>query len=236
MIVLHNCPKVALWKGKRIFQPSSFPGNSIVNPIAGNNEIQSKRKEIPLMPIFLSIEQIHDLLEIARRSSARDYAILRLAANTGLRESDILNLKKSKMITPSGEVVTSLTLKIKKTGKMTEKALSEATRQAIAGYLKSAPRSEWLFPGEFPDRPLSRKTMDRIYKRYLQSLLGNNANLAGSSTHTLRRSTAFLISEKQGVESASVFLGHTSLANTIFYLNRHRLQKRADEAIQDMDL
>lgn len=188
------------------------------------------------MPIFLTVEQIHDLLDLAARNSARDYAILRLMANTGLRESDVLALKRQHILTNTGEVVRSLTVKMKKTGKTVEKTISDPTREAIAAHLRSAPKSPWLFPGEFADKPLTRRTLHRIFKRHMIALLGDEISLRGSATHTLRRSVAFLVSEKHGIESASVFLGHNSLQNTIFYLNRHKLQQRADEVIKDMDL
>jgi len=188
------------------------------------------------MPIFLSVEQVHEFLEIARRSSPRDYAILRLMANTGLRESDVLTLKRRQMLTMSGAVVRNLTIKTKKTGKTVEKILTDRTREAISAHLSVAPKSLFLFPGENPDQALSRRTLHRIFKRHLKSLLGDESNLAGSSTHSLRRSISFAISEQQGIESASVFLGHNSLQNTIFYLNRHKLQQRADQVIRDMDL
>jgi integrase len=157
-------------------------------------------------------------------------------ANTGLRESDVLGLKRQHVLTNAGEIVKSVTVKMEKTGKRVDKTLTDTTRAAIADHLRLAPRSEWLFPGEVSSHPLSRRTMHRIFKRHLATLMGESVSLRGSSTHTLRRSVSFAISQKQGIESASIFLGHSSLANTIYYLDRHKLQERADEAIQDMDL
>jgi integrase len=188
------------------------------------------------MPIFLTVEQIHNLLEIARRSSPRDYALLRLMAITGLRESDVLGLKRKQLLSSSGCIVREITVRMRKTGRTIEKTLSDSTRDAIAEYLRIAPKSVYLFPGEDTSQPLHRSTMHRIVKRCLSKLLGDQVSLRRSSTHTLRRSTAFAISERQGVESASVFLGHVSLQCTLVYLNRSRLQQRADEALKDMDL
>jgi integrase len=125
---------------------------------------------------------------------------------------------------------------MKKTSKTIEKSLTDPTREAIAAHLRTAPKSHWLFPGEFADKPLSRQTLHRIFKRHLKALLGDGISLRGSSTHSLRRSVSSIISEKHGIESASVFLGHSSLQNTIVYLNKHKLQQRADQVIRDMDL
>jgi integrase len=188
------------------------------------------------MPIFLTVEQIHNLLEIARRSSPRDYALLRLMANTGLRESDVLGLKRKQLLTSSGGIVRNITVRMKKTGRTIEKTLSDSTRAAIAEYVRIAPKSPYLFPGEDASKAMHRSTVHRIYKRLLATLLGDQVALHRSSAHTLRRSTAFAISERQGVESASIFLGHASLQCTLVYLNRSRLQQRADEALKEMDL
>jgi integrase len=188
------------------------------------------------MPIFLTVEQIQGLLQIAARSSPRDHAILRLAANTGLRESDILKLRRSDILTPAGEVVQSLSLKMKKTGKVIEKSLTEPTREAISAYLRTAPKSLWLFTGEFAHNPLSRRTVDRIFKRHLSTLLGDGVSLRGSATHSLRRSVAYIVYERHGVASASIFLGHSSLQNTICYLDRHKQQQKGDQLIRDLDL
>jgi integrase len=86
------------------------------------------------MPIFLNVQQIYELLEIARRTSARDHAILWLMANTGLRESDLLALKRHQVLTDSGSVVQRLTVKMKKTGKSVDKTLTDQTREAIRCY------------------------------------------------------------------------------------------------------
>ena len=189
------------------------------------------------MPIFLTVEQIHHLLAIARRSSPRDYCLLRIMANTGLRESDVLGLKRKQLLTSSGGIVRNITVRMKKTGRTIEKTLSDSTREAIAEYLRiSAAKSVYLFPGEDVSKAMHRSSIHRIFKRFLSTLLGDQVSLHRSSSHVLRRSTAFAISERQGVESASVFLGHQSLQCTLVYLNRSRLQQRADEAIKDMDL
>ncbi len=188
------------------------------------------------MPIFLTTEQIHGLLDIAARCSPRDHALFRLAANTGLRESDILRIRRVEILTGTGEVVKSLVVRMRKTRKRIDRVLTDPTREAIALHLRTAPASPWLFPGELPDQPLSRRTLHRIYKRHLKTLLGECSNLTGSSTHTLRRSLAFEISQRAGVQSASVWLGHTSLQNTLIYLDRHRLQENANKLIDELNI
>ena len=188
------------------------------------------------MPIFLNAEEIHQLLELAKRSSPRDYALFQLMASTGLRESDALAIRRKDILAHDGTVASSLRLRMKKTGKIVERALTNPTREAIADYLLTAPKSHWLFSGELPDRPLSRRTLHRIFKRHLQSLFGIEVSLQGSSTHTMRRSVAALVADNRDIQSAAFFLGHTSIANTIRYLSKKKMALNVDSLMEEIQL
>lgn len=188
------------------------------------------------MPIFLSIEQIHEFLEIARRSSSRDYAILYLMSSTGLRESDALAIKRKDILTDNGTVASSLGLRMKKTGKIVERKLTRSTQEAIAVYLRTAPKSQYLFPGESTDMPLSRRTLHRVFKRHLRTLFGDGVSLQKSSTHTCRRSIASVIADNRDIQSAAYFLGHTNITNTIRYLSKKKLATNVDTLMQEIEL
>jgi integrase len=187
------------------------------------------------MPIFLNPEEIHQLLDIARRSSPRDYAIFHLMSSSGLRESDALGIKRNEILS-DGIIVSSLRLRMKKTGKIVERKLTQATQDALMAHLKIAPRSHWLFPGESADKPLSRRSLHRIFKRHLGALFGAGVSLQGSSTHTMRRSVAALVADNRDIQSAAFFLGHTSIANTIRYLSKKKLATNVDSVMQEIDL
>jgi integrase len=188
------------------------------------------------MAIFLNAEEIHKLLDIARRSSSRDYAILYLMSSSGLRESDALAIKRKDILTDNGTVAPSLRLRMKKTGIIVERKLTTSTQEAINGYLRIAPKSQYLFPGESPDMPLSRRTLHRVFKKHLRALFGNSVSLQGSSTHTARRSVAALIADSRDIQSAAYFLGHTSIANTIRYLSKKKLATNVDTLMEEIDL
>jgi integrase len=188
------------------------------------------------MPIFLNAEEIHKLLDLARRSSPRDHAILALMSSTGLRESDALSIRRRDILTDNGTVASSLRLRMQKTGKIVERKLTTSTQETIAVYLRTAPKSQYLFPGELIDMPLSRRTLHRIFKRHLRSLVGPNVSLRSSSTHTCRRSVAAIIAENRDIQSAAYFLAHTSISNTIRYLSKKKLATNVDTLMQEIDL
>jgi integrase len=188
------------------------------------------------MPIFLNTQEIHQLLDLARRSSPRDHAILHLMSSTGLRESDALAIKRRDIMSDDGAVASSLRLRMKKTGKIVERKLTTSTQEAITSYLRIAPKSQYLFPGEAPDMPLSRRSLHRVFKRHLRSLFGPHVSLQGSSSHTLRRSVAALVADNRDIQSAAYFLGHTSIANTIRYLSKKKLTLNVDSALEEIDL
>jgi integrase len=187
------------------------------------------------MPIFLSAQEIHQLLDIARRCSPRDHAIFYLMSSTGLRESDALGIKRHEILS-DGTIVSSLRLRMKKTGKIVERKLTKATQDALMAHLKIAPRSQWLFPGESAHMPLSRRTLHRVFKRHLRILFGDGVSLQGSSTHTMRRSVAALVADNRDIQSAAYFLGHTSIANTIRYLSKKKMALNVDSALEEIEL
>jgi len=129
-----------------------------------------------------------------------------------------------------------LSIRMKKTGRVVERKLTKATQDAIMVYLRTAPKGPFLFPGESVDSPLSRRTLHRIFKRHLRSLFGDGVSLQGSSTHTMRRSVAALVADNRDIQSAAYFLGHTSIANTIRYLDRKKMALNVDSLMQEIDL
>jgi integrase len=76
------------------------------------------------MPIFLNAEEIHQLLELAKRGSSRYYALFQLMASTGLRESDALAIRRKDILAHDETVVSSPRLRMKKTGKIVERVLT----------------------------------------------------------------------------------------------------------------
>lgn len=193
------------------------------------------------MKIFLKINQIKKLLDLAKRNP-RDEALFHLAFTTGFRISDLLALQKSDLTDSKGGVVKVLRAKTKKTKKWMDKPLREDCRKVIKAYLAHrADDNPFMFPpnaktwnGEATRGPMSRMTAHRLFKHYLGYFYADD-EMAGAATHTPRRSMGKIISETSGrVEPASEFLGHTSAASTRAYIDADSHRAKAENIVMEI--
>ena len=188
------------------------------------------------MKIFLSEEQIQSVL----RNSypfPRDHALFHVAFATGLRVGDLLALKRED-VAPDGPVLAFLFVTMRKTGKTIERELPSACRAALRDYLhRREDPNPYLFISESNNsrhsmRPMNRSSFQRIVKQYLRGWF-TAEELRGNACHVTRRSIAKLISDRAGrIEPASRFLGHTSIAATVAYLDMDQYGKQADEIVK----
>jgi integrase len=191
--------------------------------------------------IFLTEERIAIIMNRAKQSCARDYALLSVAACTALRASDLLRLRIADVVEEDGGVVLALRLKIKKTGKMIERPLREDARAALAAYIKERDdKNPYLFVS-LPSanklrrkQPLHRESYSLIIKKYLSEFYPHSV-LQGCATHTLRRSVAKLVYKKSGrIEPATLLLGHSSPANTMRYIDSDDIRDTANGIVDSL--
>lgn len=190
------------------------------------------------MKLFMNKHQISKLLEFSR-PWPRDYALFHVALATGFRAGDLLGLKRQD-VAPHGAVLGLIKIKMQKTGKTVERSLPPACRSAIELYLETRiDNNPFLFRSESnnsQDRegPMNRSSLQRLFKKYL-GVQFSAEQLRGNACHVTRRSVAKIISDEAGrIEPASRFLGHTSIANTVAYLDMDRFGQQADQIVQAM--
>ncbi|MGG5336377.1 tyrosine-type recombinase/integrase [Enterococcus sp. AZ154] len=141
----------------------------------------------------------------------RDYLIMAIGIKTGLRISDILNLKvydvKNKTQTEIIEI---------KTGKRRTLHLKSLTSNII-DYLNTEHdgESEWLFPSP---SDISRHLASHQYYKILQKI-ADNLGLDYIGTHTLRKTFSyfFLKQNKGDIVTLMKILNHSSQAVTLRY-------------------
>ncbi|EGO5859258.1 tyrosine-type recombinase/integrase [Enterococcus thailandicus] len=141
----------------------------------------------------------------------RDYLVMAIGIKTGLRISDILNLKvsdvKNKIQTEIVEI---------KTGKKRTVHLKSLTSNII-DYLNTEHdgESEWLFPSPTDS---SRQLASHQYYKILQKV-ANNLGLDYIGTHTLRKTFSyfFLKQNKGDIVTLMKILNHSSQALTLRY-------------------
>ena len=152
----------------------------------------------------------------SRKSSVRDYAILELALQTGLRISEICSLCASDTHFSTKTTVGYVTVRRGKGGKERLVTLNQVAEKAIKEYLAIRPSTECteLFISNrlTPCEPL---TIAAVFRRYMVKAGVENASFHSLrhtfATHTLKKGTNIIV-----VQEA---LGHTSLTTTQKYLH-----------------
>lgn len=168
------------------------------------------------LPKHLSLEDSLELLNAVDGPNAkRDYCILTLFLNCGLRLSELCGLNLSDITADGVMTVTG------KGNKERIVYLNDACREAVRAYIA-------VRPAELPaternalfisrnHRRISNKTVQHIVKSYLAKAgLGN----MGYSTHKLRHTAATLMYQHGNVDIRVLkdILGHSNLGTTQIY-------------------
>lgn len=168
-------------------------------------------------------EEIRKLLDAVKRDTLtgkRDYAILTLAAQTGLRSADIFNLKRSDIDWRKREI----NINQSKTGKPLNITLEVESGNAIYDYLINA-RQNCDIPnvflcGTYPLRPLHRQAARGIMQKYMTDAGIENAPQKRYGFHSFRRAFGTrLLESGTPVHLLSQLLGHTDIDSAKPYMS-----------------
>lgn len=219
--------RLAAIKSVMAFHATSAPEQ--LDTVAQIHAIPVKKKPKP-QPTFLTTSQTQALLEAIGTDTwtgRRDRAMFTLAAQTGLRLSEITGLRASSVHLGSGPHVAC-------TGKGRKRRttpLTAATTAVLTTYLqerKNRP-GDALFPNP-RGRPLSPDAVQQRLATYLRRARNSCPELADRhiTVHTLRHTAAMRFLEA-GIDTAviALWLGHESIATTSIYLHADLNIKRA---------
>ena len=136
--------------------------------------------------------------------SASDYykSCIILALSTGLRISDLLNLKKSYTL-PMFTII------------------EQKTRKQINVYIPSWAIKSWFYLCDHSTDPIFLLSVrdKSSYRRYIKKLaVSLGINPIGVAWHSLRKSSATYIYNSSGIDKARQFLNHTNLNSTSHYV------------------
>ena len=168
-------------------------------------------------------DEIRRILAVVNRDTLtgkRDYAILMLAAQTGLRSSDIFNLKRSDIDWRKREINITQT----KTGKPLNITLEIESGNAIYDYILNA-RQDCDIPNVFlcatyPLRPFHRQAARGIIQKYITDAKIENAANQRYGFHSFRRAFGTrLLESGTPVHLLSQLLGHTDLDSAKPYMS-----------------
>ncbi len=192
----------------------------------------------PALPKYLSLDESLRLLESVPRDSEnfqRDYCILTLFLNCGMRLSELVGINLSDIESDLSKLVV--------TGKGNKSRviyLNTACKHALADYLTVRQFNATQYGNPIIDKDAlflsSRRT--RISKQMVQTIVYNNLKLAGLdgrglSVHKLRHTAATLMySDGDGVDILTLqnILGHEQLTTTQIYT--HLSNKKLEEAVE----
>ena len=172
-------------------------------------------------PKYLTLEESQKLLKIAEdendRNSERDFAIITLFLNCGMRLSELVSISLNDIQFDECKMTV-----IGKGNKERTIYLNKACMEAINKYLSVRP-TQGIKPSDTKALFLSER-LERISKRTVQYIVEKELRKAGLdttkySTHKLRHTAATLMYQYGNVDIRALqeLLGHESIATTEIY-------------------
>ncbi|MFZ5354212.1 MAG: tyrosine recombinase XerC [Bacillota bacterium] len=165
-------------------------------------------------PVYLTLDESKQLLStIDGENKERDYAIITLFLNCGMRLSELIGIDINKI---NGDTLTV----IGKGNKERTVYLNNACMKAIESYLRVRPRdgvkdANALFLSERKQR-ISKRSVQYLVKKYIGL---SELDSAKYSTHKLRHTAATLMYKhgKVDIRALQQILGHENISTTQIY-------------------
>lgn len=180
------------------------------------------------LPEFLVMQEVDALFAVCEGSSnedVRDLAMLELLYATGLRVSELINLKLREVNLDAGYLMTMGKGSKERLVPIGESASRrvKAYRELVRYKLDPAGKNVFLFLSRLGDAMSRQAFWNIIKKRASQAGISKNI-----SPHTLRHSFAtHLLENGADLRSVQIMLGHADLSSTQIYthVTRERLKK-----------
>ena len=200
---------------KRFYHYLEVNGRITVNRI---NFLESPQKKKSL-PKYLTLDQSLTILNnVEGKNKERDYCILTLFLNCGLRLSELVGINISHIKDNDTLVV------LGKGNKERTVYLNRSCLEAISSYIAVRPKDgvidrDALFLSNQKKR-ISKQTVQKMVE---SNLAKNGLSGMGLSTHKLRHTAATLMYQHGGVDPIQLkeILGHENLSTTEIYTHIH---------------
>jgi integrase/recombinase XerD len=180
--------------------------------VLGKNweSIQIKRpRRIKRLPVVLSKEEVKSMIETTRNLKHR--TILAVIYSAGLRISELISLKPSDIDSDRKQIRV-----LGKGNKYRYTLLSANTLDMLRVYWRAYRPSKYLFEGQKRGYPISRETIQVVFKHACKKTGINKP----ASVHSLRHSFAtHLLESGVNLKIIQSLLGHSSLRTTSIYLH-----------------
>lgn len=179
-----------------------------------------------------TVQPIRDKQDIAKmknallKSGSRDYMMFCIGINTGLRISDILNLRVCDV-----KAKNHITITEKKTGKLKRFMINNLVRSEIESYIIGMNDEDYLFRSQKnSEAPISRVQAYRILNTAARAI-----GLADVGTHTLRKTFGYhFYQQYKDVALLQALFNHSAPSVTLRYIGIN--QDLMDKAMSDFRL
>ncbi|NLG81021.1 MAG: site-specific integrase [Bacilli bacterium] len=170
--------------------------------------------------------KIEEMKSELLRNGTRDYLLFVIGINTGLRISDILELKVKDVKGKSHIVINEI-----KTKKNKRFKINSSLRYELDNFIKGMDDEDYLFKSrKGENKPITRVQAYRILKN-----AGENIGLGEIGTHTLRKTFGYHFYQKtKDVVLLQELFNHSAPSVTLRYIGIN--QDIMDKAIDDFSL
>lgn len=172
------------------------------------------------------LSNIRAMKNALRKSGERDYMLFCVGINTGLRISDILNLRVSDV---RGK--THIHITERKTGKDKKFKINDALKDDLEEYVSDMDDHEYLFQShKGKNKPITRVQAYRILNDAAQRV-----GLSEIGTHTLRKTFGYhFYKQYKDVALLQELFNHSAPSVTLRYIGIN--QDIMDKAMDDFEL
>jgi integrase/recombinase XerD len=192
--------------------------------------IASPPQVAPDVLTHAQVLQLFKCIDRTRRLGKRDYAIIQLFVQCGLRLKELADIRLPDVIIKQRAGM--LRIASGKGNRPREIPLNKTAREAIEEYLHVRPRLngvDHLFFSQ-KKRPLAPRSIQDVVKKYLKK-----AGVGNFSCHSLRHLFATnLYNEHKDIVLVKEALGHKRLGTTLRY--SHKTQKEIQDALENTPL
>jgi len=186
-----------------------------------------KIKKTKPLPKFLTeseIEKLFSAIDISKPKGLRDYTMLYLMLMTGMRVSELLNLKVSDIDFPNSYI----TIRMGKGRKDRIIPLNKNVKELLYNYVKLVKPKEGLFDNKNSSK--SRRGVLYVIRKYCKK-----AGIEKKVTpHTFRHTFATLLLKKgENIRLVQSLLGHSNISTTAIYL--HIIDDEKKRAVETLN-
>ena len=196
-------------------------------------KVKKKRRKLPseAQPIRNRV----DLEEFGKKLKERDekyFVLLRLGVTTGLRISDILNLKVSDVLGKSHITITEKKTKKKKTFKLNSKVRNLCEEFVIERDLED---DDYIIYSNKKDKDNNNKAISRFQAYRVLNEVGTELGLESIATHTLRKTFGYWhYKQFNDVALLQKMFNHSSPSITLTYIGI--TQDEIDRTMEEFDI